>query len=102
MIQSDEDIRKFKEIAPEIPVCVGHDFSRNWAIVDRAVELGAEKVQFFAPYFNQEMIDKAHAHGIRCNLCCTDDPQQARAYLDMGIDTILTNDVLGLSPILKR
>lgn len=48
------------------------------------------------------MIDKGHAHGIRCNLFYTDDPKQAREYLDMGIDTILTNDVLGLSPILKK
>lgn len=48
MLQLDEDIRKFKQIAPEISVCVGHDFLRNWAIVDRAVELGAEKVQFYA------------------------------------------------------
>ncbi len=102
MLELDEDIRRFKEYAPDIGICVGHDFGRNWAIVDRAIELGAQKVQFYKPYFNQEMIDKAHAHGIRCNLFYTDDPAEAREYLDMGIDTILTNDYNLVSQVLKK
>ena len=40
----------------------------------------------------QELIDKAHANGIKCNLFYTDNPDDARKYLKMGIDTILTND----------
>jgi glycerophosphoryl diester phosphodiesterase len=38
------------------------------------------------------MIDKAHAHGIRCNVFWADDADEAKKYLAMGIDTILTND----------
>ena len=91
MITHDGVIRKFKAYAPDIPVCVGHLSERPWAIVDRAIELGAQKVQLFKPYFNQEMIDKAHAHGIRCNVFWADEPEEARKYLDMGIDTVLTN-----------
>jgi hypothetical protein len=84
MISADSVIAQFKAYAPEIPVCVGHDFSRPWSIVDRAIELGAEKVQLFKPYFNQEMIDKAHAHGIKCNVFWADDPKEARKYFEMG------------------
>ncbi|MBQ1262886.1 MAG: hypothetical protein IIX89_01190, partial [Oscillospiraceae bacterium] len=65
-----------------------------WAIVDRAIELGCKKVQLFKPYFNQEMIDKAHENGIRCNVFYADDADEAKKYLEMGIDTILTNDYL--------
>lgn len=101
MIEKDEDIRWLKANAPDIPVCVGHDFSRNWAIVDRAIELGAEKVQFFKPYFNKEMIDKAHAHGIICNIFWSDDPEEAKQFLEMGMDTVLTNNYNIVSQILK-
>ena len=102
MLERDDDILAFKEYAPEIPVCVGHDFARSWAIVDRAIALGAQKVQFFKPYFNQEMIDKAHAHGIRCNIFWADDPDEARRYLDMGIDTVLTNEYNLVAQVLEE
>ena len=51
--------------------------------------------------FNQEMIDKAHAHGIKCNVFYADEPEEAKKYLDMGIDTVLTNDYLKISTALN-
>lgn len=101
MLERDEDIKKFKAYAPDIPVCVGHDFERNWEIVERAINLGAEKVQFFKPYINLEMINKAHAHNILCNVFWSDDPKEAKEFLEMGVDTILTNDYNLVSQILK-
>ena len=100
MLETDEQIRQFKAYAPDIAVCVGHLSARPYAIVDRAIELGCEKVQLFKPYFNQEMIDKAHENGIICNVFFADDPDEARRYIDMGIDTILTNDYLRISTAL--
>ena len=92
MVEEDCQIRQFKRIAPEIPICVGHNKARPWEIVERAIETGAEKVQFYRPYINQEMIDKARKHGIICNLFHTDDPDEAIEFIKMGIDTILTNN----------
>ena len=60
--------------------------------MDRAIEFGCEKVQLYKPYFNKEMIDKAHKNGIICNVFWSDNPKEAKDFLDMGIDTILTND----------
>ena len=102
MISHDGVIRQFKEYAPEINMCVGHLKEKAWEIVDRAIELGAQKVQLFKPYFNQEMIDKAHANGILCNVFFADDADEAKKYLDMGIDTILTNDYNLISQVVKR
>ena len=48
------------------------------------------------------MIDKAHAHGIRCNVFWSDDVKEAKEYLAMGIDTILTNDYGRISAALKE
>ena len=72
-----------------------------WEIVDRAIAFGCEKVQLFKPKFNQEMIDKAHAHGIKCNVFWADDVEEAKKYLEMGIDCILTNDYFKISQILR-
>ena len=101
MTASDRILRRVMEYAPDIAVCVGHDFNRPYAIVDRAIELGAKKVQLFKPYFTQEMIDKAHAHGIRCNVFFADEPEEAKKYLDMGIETILTNDYGRISAVVE-
>lgn len=83
--------KKLQKFAPDIPRCMGdgwHDFT----LIDRAIELGCKKVQLFKPYFNQEMIDKAKAHGIICNVFWSDDPEEAEEYIKMGIDVILSND----------
>ncbi len=95
MTTSDEIIKRVMAYAPDIPVCVGWNGNKDpMSIVDRAIALGAYKVQLFKPYFNQESIDKAHANGILCNVFWADDPDEARRYFEMGIDTVLTNDYL--------
>ena len=34
--------------------------------------------------FNQEMIDKAHEHGILCHVFWSDDPEETKRYPDMA------------------
>lgn len=102
MLETDMQIKQFKEYAPEIHVCVGHLQARPWEIVDRAIELGCERVQLFKPYYNQEMIDKAHAHGILCNVFWSDDPKETEDFLAMGVDVILTNDYNIISNTVKK
>lgn len=101
MISHDGVIRQFKEYAPDIHMCVGHIGDRPWEIVERAIALDAQKVQLFKPYFTQEMIDKAHANGIKCNVFWSDDVQETRQFLAMGIDTILTNDYHLISQVVR-
>ena len=91
MTGNDTLLRQLGELAPDIARCVGGGDDR-WGIVDRAIEMGIGKVQLFKPYFNREMIDKAHANGIKCNVFWSDDADETKKFLEMGIDTILTND----------
>ena len=80
-------------IAPHIRRCMGAGpKERRWEIVDRAAETGCGRVQLFKPWISPEMIADAHARGIICNVFYADDPEEARRYLDWGVDTILTND----------
>ena len=101
MSGNDEALKKVKAYAPNLRVCVGAG-KDAWGIVDRAIAIGAEKVQLFRPYFNQEMVDKAHAHGIKCNVFWSDEIEKTKEYLDMGIDCILTNDYLQISNFVKE
>ena len=102
MTSSDEMIKKVMQYAPDLKICVGWDGNKDpMSIVDRAIELKAYKVQLYKPYFNQESVDKAHAHGILCNVFWADDVEEAKKYFDMGIDTVLTNDYLAIKSALK-
>lgn len=101
MLEVDAQIKQFKRYAPEIPVCVGHHNDRPWEIVERAIETGADKVQFYLQYVNEDMIKKAHAHGIKCNMFFADEPEKAIDYIKMGIDTILTNNFCVVNKAVK-
>jgi len=87
--------KQLARLAPDIARCMGAG-DQPWEIVNEAIELNCQKVQLFKPYFDQAMIDKAHAGGIKCNVFFADDPEEAHIYLQMGIDCILTNDYLSI------
>ena len=97
----DALLERLQREYPYITRCCGAGDGK-WEIVDRAIKYGCAKVQLFKPYFNQEMIDKAHANGIICNVFWSDDPEETQKFLDMGIDVILTNDYNRISQIVER
>lgn len=99
----DELLAMMRELAPDITRCCGGGRTpeQRWSIVERAIRYDCKKVQFFEEYFNQDMIDKAHAHQISCNYFYADDPEQARRLVAMGIDTLLTNDYQRISEAIK-
>ncbi|MPN30719.1 hypothetical protein SDC9_178190 [bioreactor metagenome] len=96
MSGDDRFLKTIYTVDPKMRRCVGAG-GDAWGIVDRAIEMKCEKVQLFKPFFNKEMVDKAHANGIVCNVFFADDPEEAIKYLDMGVDTILTNNFLAVS-----
>ena len=103
MTANDKIIKEVMRYAPDICVCVGWDGNKDpLSIVERAIALGAQKVQLFKPYFNQQSIDMAHEHGILCNVFWADDPNEAITYRNMGIDCILTNDFLAIKNALEN
>jgi len=92
-----------KELAPDICRCCGGGSTSEmrWSIVERAMKYDCKKVQLVKGFFDQSMIDKAHANGIICNVFWSDDEEETRQFLKMGIDTILTNDYNLISQVIK-
>lgn len=94
MTGDDNLLARLQQEYPEIPRCCGSGSTHElrWQIVDRAIRYGCKKVQLRKGYFDQAMVDKAKAHHLITNVFWSDDPAEAKSFLDMGIDTILTND----------
>ena len=104
MSTSCEYLRRFRRLAPEIRLCKGFlpEYKENHVgIVDDAIACGCEKIQLFTPYYDQETIDKAKKNNILCNFFYTDDPEKAVQLLEMGVDTILTNDYLNVATAVR-
>ena len=77
-------------MAPGIPRCMGWLKGRD--IVDEAIKHKCQMVQLFKPYFDEKTIARAKAAGMRVNVFWSDDPEEARKFFDMGVETVLTND----------
>ncbi len=101
MTGNDTVLQQLRDIAPDICRCCGGG-DAPWDIVERAVRCGCQKVQFLKPCLNREMVEKAHAHGMRCTVFWSDDPDETQEFLDMGIDVILTNDYQRIAQCVKR
>ena len=100
MSGNDNLLRLASELAPDICRCVGGG-DAPFDMVERALKYNCKKIQLVKGKFNQEMIDKAHKNGIICNVFWSDDVKEAKEFIEMGIDTILTNDYNLISKVIK-
>ncbi|MBQ9860523.1 MAG: hypothetical protein IJO76_07630 [Clostridia bacterium] len=94
-------LQQLRDAAPEIPRCAGASevVGPDEDLVEKALAFGCDRIQLYKPYFPADAdsyltaaVEKAHANGIRCNIFWSDDPSETRHYLELGIDTVLTND----------
>ena len=101
MSGDDSLLERLQREYPEITRCCGGGSGR-WQIVERAIKYGCKKLQLVKGYFNSEMVERAHANGIICNVFWSDDEKETQEYLDMGIDVILTNDYNRISQVVAK
>jgi glycerophosphoryl diester phosphodiesterase len=76
--------------APDIPrACLAHTETPSVAIAI-AERYACQRIQF-RRNVTEDHIRRAHDLGMICNLFWSDDPEDGRAYLQQGIDGLLTN-----------
>ena len=95
MCGDDYVLKQFQEYLPWATLCVGGGDDPEH-IVERAISMGIKKVQLMSAHFDEKKIKLAHDNGIICNLFYADVVVEAKRYLELGIDTILTNNYLEL------
>lgn len=100
---------QLKSIAPHIGRCIGAGGDPMRDMVAEAIRYEAQRIQLFKPHFDkrepdylEKTVAEAHAKGILCNIFWSDDPAETRRYFELGIDTVLTNDYLQNSHVLKE
>jgi len=98
---NDNLLRLCREMAPDICRCCGAG-NAPWKLVERALKYECKKIQLFKPNFDKEMIDEAHSKGIVCNVFWSDDEEETQKFLEMGIDTILSNDYNVISQVVAK
>jgi len=97
----DDVMQCMLQLAPEIGRCCLNG-QHGWNLVDKGIEYQCGRVQFANRYCDADHIQKAHDAGIICNLFYADDPRQAEEYLEMGIDSILTNALAEVLPVVRN
>ncbi len=104
MSGSPSILEALERLAPDIARCAGAD-ERNgrpvYDLVDKALKYHCTKIQIYKPHFKcfgpdylPDLIKRAHENGILCNMFYADDSDEAKKYVEMGCDTILTNNFL--------
>ena len=90
---------QLKELVPDITRCAGATNDPYEDLVEKALKYDCKKIQLFQPHFAKnepnyvkKAIDKAHEHGIIVNVFYADTYEEAKHYLELGADVILTND----------
>ncbi|MBQ8508896.1 MAG: hypothetical protein IJ493_03215 [Clostridia bacterium] len=101
-------LEQLRQIAPDIVRCAGATGDPFEDLVDKALATGSKKIQLFQPHFKRnppdyvrKTVEKAHAHGLICNVFYADDPAEAEQYLRDGCDVILTNDYQRVAAAVK-
>ena len=97
---NDNLLRLAQKLAPDITRCVGAG-SAPETQVERALRYGCKKIQLFKGKFTQEMVDTARENNLICNVFWSNNPEEAKAFLAMGIHTILTDDYNLISQAIK-
>ena len=99
MSSNQNALKEVREYAPHLHICLGCGKIRDAIeFTECAIALGADKLQYYKPDLSptKEAVDLAHKNGIICNLCESDEPNEAIAFFNMGIDTVMTNDFLNI------
>jgi glycerophosphoryl diester phosphodiesterase len=91
MSGTDSVLEQLMNLAPDLARCCGGG-DAPYEMVERALKYGCKKIQLVKGKFTEDMIARAHEHGIACNIFWSDDPEETESFLNMGIDTVLTND----------
>lgn len=109
MVSEEETLSKLQILAPDIARCAGEEWDKHPDyLLEKAIRTGCTKIQLFTPLFEryinefrqdylEDMVSKAHANGITCNLCIANEPELAEYYLSKGVDTLLTDDFLKIA-----
>ncbi len=88
---SPAELEWMQKIAPDIERAAIQLPWDKIGIFDMAEQYACSRVQFWNGMFDEELIERLHDRGIRCNHFFADCREDYEKYFEMGVDTLLTN-----------
>lgn len=97
-------LRRVRERAPETPVGLVFRRWRRQRLVEEALACGADYMVCHASALAKrpELVEIAHARGLRTGVYVADDEVAVRFFLEAGVDGITTNRVGEMLPLLAQ
>jgi len=78
--------------APELPRgLLMHELSTDWH--DAVQALQCKAIAWHYPIYTQSLVQECHHLGVRCMAYTVNDAKKATELLEMGVDTIITDDM---------
>lgn len=87
--------------APHLPRCC-IEGAEDMTIVEHAIRFECARLQFRNQKVTLEMVQKAHNHGILCNVFYADTVEETERLVAIGCDAVLTNFANRLLPFFKE
>ena len=99
---NDESVGIFAEIDPAIECRIFRGNRTPEEYIQKSVEMGLRTMQPGRDITTRDFVQKAHAAGRILHVFYADTPEDMRAYIEIGIDGILTNYPERLKSILAE
>ena len=99
---SDASVAIFAEIDPQIECRIFRANRTPEEYIRKSVEMGLRTMQPGRDITTREFVEKAHAVGRIVHVFYADTPEDMRAYIEIGVDGILTNYPERLKAILTE
>lgn len=80
-------------VCPAVPRCCLEGQNDGELLIDNALDLGCERLQFFSGHYTRQAIDRARENNLVTNLFWCDDPDEIATLWQQGIIAPLTNDI---------
>ena len=95
-------LEAFHAVAPEIALCTCFNGRKGdpYARIEKAAAIGLKKIQISHP--KKEVIDFVHEKGMVCNVCFADSAEAGAELLEMSADTLMTNNIIDVIPLLSK
>lgn len=96
-------LREIRARDPEIEMmAIGYVSADYSYYIEQIANLGKNcGILYQFPMVNQAVVDELHAKGILCGVWCLDTAEEARQYMDYGVDYVVTNEIPGLNRIIN-
>ncbi len=94
-------LKRARSLDKTVSLCFCQTDDTPCDAVSVATDCDCKRVQFSTAYATEERVKAAHKAALLCGIYCTNTPDEAKAALQLGADTLLTDDYYQVARAVK-